>query len=109
MAYQESLAARVRVALNHPHRTERKMFGGLSFMVHGHMVCGVLGDELIVRVGKDAYEDALKRPHAREMDFTGRPMKGMVYVGAEAIQDDDTLLAWVDRGLAFVETLPPKT
>lgn len=108
MAFSETLAERVRIVLDHPARTERKMFGGLCFMVHGHMVCGVLGDELMVRVGPDAYEDALKRPHAREMDFTGRALKGMVYVGTEGLDDDHALLAWVDLGRHFVETLPPK-
>ncbi len=84
------------------------MFGGLTFMVSGHMCCGIVGDELMVRVGPEAYEDALRQPHAREMDFTGKALKGMVYVGVEGVEQDDDLADWIGRGLAFVQTLPPK-
>ena len=88
--------------------SERKMFGGLAFMVNAHMCCGIVGDELMVRVGSDAYADSLRQPHAREMDFTGRALKGMVYVGIEGVEQDDDLRGWITRGLDFVRTLPPK-
>jgi hypothetical protein len=109
MAFDEGLAERVREELDsRSDVAERKMFGGLAFMVAGHMACGILGDRLLVRVGPDAYAAALREPHAREMDFTGRPMKGIVEVGPEGFANDPDLGAWVRRGLAFVSTLPPK-
>jgi TfoX/Sxy family transcriptional regulator of competence genes len=109
MAYDETLAARIGTILaSHDGLTERKMFGGIAFMLNGHMCCGVTRSDLMVRVGPDAYEDSLAQPHARPMDFTGRPMKGMIYVGAAGYQDDASLRAWVDRGVAFASSLPPK-
>lgn len=109
MAYDEEIANRIREALAQQDGVdEKKMFGGLAFMVHGHMCCGALGDEIMVRVGPDQYEAALAQPHARAMDFTGKPMRGMVYVGPEGIASDEDLAAWVGRGLAFVTGLPPK-
>ena len=88
--------------------TERKMFGGLAFMLDGNMCCGIVGDELMVRVGPDGYEAALGLPHARPMDFTGRPMKGMVYVGEEGLTSEDALVAWVGRGVDFASSLTAK-
>ena len=109
MAYNEDLADRVRIALGaRAGVVEKKMFGGLTFMVDGHMCCGVVQDMLMVRVGPDAHEDALAEPHARPMDFTGRALKGMVYVGSEGLQPDAALGRWVERGLAFVRSQPPK-
>lgn len=109
MAYSEDLAARVRtVVAEQDEVVERKMFGGLAFMVNGHMCCGVIGDELMLRVGAEAYPETLALEHAREMDFTGRPLTGMVYVAAPGIAPDPELRAWVDRGLRFVLSLPPK-
>jgi hypothetical protein len=109
MAYDEGLAERIRVAVDQrPGVTERKMFGGLAFMIHGHMFCGVLQESLMARVGPDAYAGALARSHTREMDFTGRPMKGYVYVDPEGIEEDDELQAWVDRCVAFALSLPPR-
>ncbi len=109
MAYDEGLSQRLREALqDQPGVTEKKMFGGLAFMVHGHMCCGVEGGNLMVRVGPDQYEDSLSQPHARPMDFTGRPMKGFVYVEPQGLDSDPRLREWVDRGLKFVSTLPPK-
>jgi TfoX/Sxy family transcriptional regulator of competence genes len=109
MAYDEALASRVReVAGQSAVVSERKMFGGLCFMVEGNMACGVVGDELMLRVGPAAHAAALARPGARPMDFTGRPMKGMVYVGAEAIATDADLAAWLGLGLAFAHSLPPQ-
>jgi TfoX/Sxy family transcriptional regulator of competence genes len=109
MAYDESDAYRVRAALaQHEGVTERKMFGGLAFMVGGHMCCGVMNKHLMVRVGPQQYDAALAQPHAREMDFTGRPMKGMVWVDPPGYATDEDLQAWVEQGLAFVTGLPPK-
>jgi TfoX/Sxy family transcriptional regulator of competence genes len=108
MAYDEVLAQRIRkIVGKREAMSERKMFGGLCFMAGGNMFAGVVRDELMVRVGPDGHADALSRPHARPMDFTGRPMKGMVYVGAKGIAGDG-LREWVERGLAFASTLPPK-
>ncbi len=109
MAYDERLADRIRDVLGpRPGVAERKMFGGLAFMLDGHMCCGIVGDELMVRVGPDAHAEALKRAHAREMDFTGRPSKGMVFVGAEGCRTQRSLAAWVNRGVDFAASLPPK-
>ena len=109
MAYNEDLADRIRIALEaRAGVVEKKMFGGLTFMVDGHMCCGVIQDTLMVRVGPDAHEDALAEPHARPMDFTGRALKGMVYVGPGGLQPDAALGRWVERGLAFVRSQPPK-
>ena len=84
MAYDEGLAHRVREVLRDlPGLVEKKMFGGIGFLVHGNMACGVNGDELIVRVGPEGYQEALARPHARPFDMTGRPMKGWVWVASE--------------------------
>jgi TfoX/Sxy family transcriptional regulator of competence genes len=109
MAYDEQLADRIRAAL--PDRddvTERKMFGGIAFMVGGNMTCGVIKEDLMARVGPDADEQALEEPHTRPMDFTNRPMKGYIYVAPEGVADDDSLQAWVDRCVDFAESLPRK-
>lgn len=109
MAYDESEGSRIREALAAQSGvTEKKMFGGLSFMVNGHMCCGLVNENLMVRVGPEQYEDCLTLPFARKMDFTGRPMKGMIFVDPDGYRADEDLEAWVDRGLAFVTTLPPK-
>jgi TfoX/Sxy family transcriptional regulator of competence genes len=109
MAFDESLAERIRMVLDaDPALTERKMFGGLAFLLHGNMSVGIVGDELMVRVGPDAYVGALAHPHAREMDFTGKPMRGYVYVDVDGCAEDDDLAAWIDRGLDFAGSLPPK-
>lgn len=109
MAYDETLAARVRRATGHLADTnERKMFGGLCFLVNGNMLVGVSGDRLMARVGKDAYDEALRQPHCRPMDFTGRPMAGFVYVEREGLADDAALGDWIARAHAYVGTLPAK-
>ncbi len=110
MAYDEALAARIRAAFEGESGVvEKKMFGGVAFMVSGNMACGVAGgNELMVRVGPDNYEDALSRPHARPMDFTGRPMRGMVYVARPGFESDQDLGAWVESGTSFARSLPPK-
>lgn len=109
MAYDEGLAQRIREAVEErPEISEKRMFGGLCFLLAGNMCFGVVADELMVRVGPDAYEQCLARAHAREMDFTGRPMKGMLYVATAGFDSDADLEAWIARGLAFAESLPPK-
>jgi hypothetical protein len=108
VAYDEGLAERIRTVLEAPDVRERKMFGGLAFLCGGNMACGIVGDELMVRVGPDAWREALDLPHAREMDFTGRSMKGMVYVGVDGFAEDDDLRAWVGRGVTFARSLPAK-
>ena len=109
MAYDEALATRIRaIVRRHVGVSERKMFGGLAFLVRGNMFCGVVGGDLIVRVGPDAYEAALSQPHARQMDFTGQPMKGLVYISREGIASADDLRAWVGQGLRFGRSLPAK-
>ena len=109
MAYDEGLAERVRdVLADRSDIVEKKMFGGLSFMLQGNMSCGVLEEDLLVRVGPEAHEAALALPHARPMDFTGRSMKGMVFVDPEGLESDEELSEWVKRGLEFALSLPPK-
>ncbi len=107
MAYDEQLATRIRDVLSHrPEVVEKRMFGGLCFMVNGAMCCGLTATDFMVRVGPDQYEAALTRPHARPMDFTGRPLRGMVYVAPEGLRTKAALAAWVDRALAFVLATP---
>ena len=109
MVYDEALAARVRSALrNESGVVEKKMFGGVAFMLNGNMACGIIRDEIMVRVGPDNFEDALSRPHARPMDFTGRPMRSMVYVARPGFESDPDLAAWVESGASFARSLPPK-
>ena len=109
MSYDEGLAERIRDSLeDESDISERNMFGGLAFLLRGNMCVGVVGDELMVRVGPDAYGEAVRQPNARKMDFTGRPMKGFVYVGSEGIESDADLRHWVDRGIKFACSLPAK-
>jgi TfoX/Sxy family transcriptional regulator of competence genes len=109
MAFDEGLAQRLRERLaGTGELAERRMFGGLSFLVDGNMCVGVMGDELIARVGLEATAAALERPGSRLFDFTGRPMKGWVTVEPDALEDDDALAGWVALALAYVRTLPPK-
>jgi TfoX/Sxy family transcriptional regulator of competence genes len=101
MPYDERLAERVRdVLAPHDEVTERRMFGGLAFMVAGKMCCGVIGDTLMVRVGPAYHEAALRRRHVRVMDFTGRPSTGMVYVDPPGLATRRQLAGWVERGVA---------
>lgn len=104
MPYDHTTADRLRTALlrvpTDAPIDERKMFGGLAIMVGGSMACGVIGDDLVVRVGPDAAADALARPHTRPMDFTGKPLSGFVYVARPGFTADADLDAWVARGLA---------
>ena len=103
MAYDEKLAARVRTALSaRTNVVERKMFGGLTFMVSGRMCCGVSRDELIVRLDPEREEEALARPYARPMDFTGRPMRGFVTIGPEGLRGA-RLNRWLREAVAWAE------
>lgn len=109
MAYDEKLADRARSALKGVKGlAERKMFGGLCFTVQGNMVCGVVDDKLMLRVGADNHEATLKMKHAQPMDFTGKPMKGMVYVAPAGCKTAAAVKPWVKRALDFVKGLPPK-
>ena len=108
MPYDEKLVDRVRGVLTGKAFEERKMFGGLTFMVQGNMCCGVEGDRLMVRVGPEKHDEALGQEHAQPMDFTGRPMKGMVFVGSEGLTSDKDLKSWVKRGVDFALSLPAK-
>ena len=109
MAFDENLAERLRLLFQGKYKvTEKKMFGGLAFMVNGHMCCGIVATDLVVRTGPDAFERALQRPHTRPMDFTGRPMKGFVYVARSGYLSDRDLKAWTQLGLDFVLSQPPK-
>ncbi len=110
MAYDEMLAARVRDILNErDDYGERNMFGGLCFMVGGHMCCGITSEALMLRVGNERYEHCLAQPNARPMDFTGRPLAGMIYVDTVGVNTEARLRRWVGRALDFVATLEPKT
>lgn len=109
MPYDEGLAQRIREIFHGRVETqERKMFGGLAFMVSGHMCCGIVDETLMARVGPDQYAKALKQPHAREMDFTGKPMKGFIYVDPDGYEADKDLKRWVHLCQRFVDSLPPK-
>src|SRR5262245_25327296 len=109
MAFDESLAARIRQALARKKGVEeKKMFGGVGFLLHGNMLVGVWKDSLIVRLGPDEGEEALKEPHVSEFDITGRAMKGWVLVAPQGVEDDDQLRGWVRRGVKFVGKLPAK-
>lgn len=109
MPYDEGLADRVRSALaDRPNLTERKMFGGIGFMLSGNMATGVHSDELIVRLDPEEWERALGEPGVRMFDMTGRPMAGWLLVEPKVTKTDDGLRGWVDRGAAFAESLPPK-
>lgn len=109
MAHDERLAARVREALGRRAIfEERKMFGGLCFLVRGGMALGIVGDDLMVRVGAERYESALGEPHVRPMDFTGRPLKGMVYVNSRGTREDAAIARWVEAALAAPPAAKPR-
>lgn len=109
MAYSEKLADRVREVLaRRDDIVEKKMFGGLAFMLRGNMAAGVHRDSLMVRVGIDDYEQALTEPHARPMDLTGKPLRGFVFVDEEGLVSDADLGGWVQRGVTHALTLPEK-
>ena len=109
MAYDEGLAQRIREVLGEqPWLIEKKMFGGIGFLVHGNMACGVHKDALIVRIGPEGYQEALARPHTRPFDITGRPMKGCVMVTSGGYESVEDLEDWVQQGLDFALSLPAK-
>lgn len=106
MAYDEPLAERIRLALGQRAGVaEKKMFGGLAFLLDGKMFCGIVKDELMVRVGPDRYEQALGGVHVRPMDFTGRPMKGYVFVKPAGCRTVTAVGTWIERGTEFVMAL----
>jgi TfoX/Sxy family transcriptional regulator of competence genes len=108
MPYDEQLAERVRNVLRRQGVAERKMFGGVAFLVGGNMCCGVIGDLLVLRLGPDGAEEALREPHTRAMDFTGKSIKSMIYVEADGVGSDAELRSWVQRALDYTRSLPPK-
>ncbi len=108
MAYDETLADRIRdILMPDPALSERKMFGGLCFMLHGNMVCGIVGSDLMLRLDEQLADEALRKPHVRPMDFTGRPMRTMVYVAPEGLRGR-ALRTWVEKATAHARSLPPK-
>ena len=109
MAYDKGLAQRVRELLEEePGYDEKKMFGGLCFLLFGNMACGIIGEDLIVRIGAERYEKSLNAPHTKKFDLTGKPLKGWVMVLAEGLDDDDVLQDWLQKAVSFVRHLPPK-
>ena len=109
MAFSEELAERIRRRLARRKGVEEKrMFGGVGFLLHGNLLVGVWKDSLIVRLGPDEGEEALKEPHVSEFDITGRSMKGWVLVAPEGIENDDQLGGWVQRAVKFVGKMPGK-
>ena len=109
MAYDQGLAERIREQFyDRTDVEEKKMFGGLCFMVKQHMCCGIVQDTLMLRVGPDNYHTCLQRKHAREMDFTGKAMKGLIYVTPEGFAEDKDLINWLSIALTFVQSLPDK-
>jgi TfoX/Sxy family transcriptional regulator of competence genes len=109
MAFDKALAARVREVLARKEgTTERKMFGGLAFLLNGNMCCGVTGDRLMLRLGEGGAAEALAEPHTHPMDFTGKPMKSMIYVDPAGLQSDKGVRSWVQRAVEYVSSLPAK-
>ena len=109
MAYSEILARRIRAELEGmPGLVEKKMFGGISFMLRGNLACGVIGEEMIVRVGPERYEEVLKYPAAHPFTMTGRPMTGWVTVAAAGLEPESDLREWVRRGVDYVASLTDK-
>jgi TfoX/Sxy family transcriptional regulator of competence genes len=109
VAYDEKLAERVRAALAaRRDLSEKKMFGGIAFLLSGNMCCGVTGDDLMLRVGAAGEPRAFRSPHARPCDFTGRPMRGIVMVRPSGYRGSAALRRWVDQAVAFAGSLPPK-
>ena len=109
MAFDEALASRVREQLAHRiGLVEKKMFGGLAFLINGNMSVGIHGDELIVRIDPEATDAALREPGVRLFDITGRPMKGWLLVGGTAVAEPKSLGKWVRRGVEYASSLPRK-
>ena len=109
MAFSEALAERIRQGLaRRKGIEEKKMFGGIGFLLNGNILVGVWNDSLIVRLGPEEGEEALREPHVREFNITGRAMKGWVLVAPEGVAGDDQLAGWIQRATEFVRTLPAK-
>ena len=109
MAYDEQLADEVRSRIgSHPGLSEKEMFGGIAFMINGNMAVGVSGEELMVRVGKDAHDEMVTRPGARTFDMGARPMRGWLNVGPDGMATEAELAEWVDVGVRYAESLPGK-
>ncbi len=110
MAYDESIATKVRAVLARKrHLEEKKMFGGLCFLYKGHMCFGVVQDKLMIRVGPEKYQEALKETNASPMDFTGKPLKGFIYVSQPGFRLKRSLEAWLTLGVDYAKSLPPKS
>jgi len=108
MAYDEKLAERIRSQLNDTPFVEKKMFGGIGFLLNGNMACGVNKDNLIVRVNPEKQDTLLKKSHTKPFDLTGKPMKGWMLVEADGVKTEKQLSVWVKEGVQFASTLPPK-
>ena len=109
MVYDEKLAGRIRSAIGDRHEVvEKKMFGGITFMIEGKMACGVLNDDFVAKIDRAHWEEAIARPHARAMDFIGRPMPGMVYVAPAGVRAAAMLRRWIDESVAFALASPAR-
>ena len=109
MTYNQTLAERIRSQLGSSDEIkEKKMFGGLGFIVNGNMACGIIGDDLVVRIGPEHYTQALSQPHTRPFDFSGKPMAGWIYVEPVGYEADRELKNWIQQGMKFARSLPPK-
>lgn len=109
MAYDEGLAERIRQELDGQEGIEEKqMFGGLSFLMNGNMAVGIIKEDMVVRCDPEAFDELVALPHARPMDFSGRPMKGWIYVAPEGVAEDEDLRVWIGRGVDYARSLKPK-
>ena len=110
MPYNEETAERVRAVVRRRKGfSEKKMFGGVGFLLHGNMCVGVWKESLILRIGAEPYEDALQEPFTKEFDITGRPMRGWIMVSPDGFREEEELKEWIERAIQFVRTLPAKT
>lgn len=109
MPFDNKLAKRVRKILEKIEGlSEKKMFGGLCFLINGNMALGLVNEDLMIRVRPDSYEKMLSQPHLRKMDFTGKPLKGFLYIDAKGTESEKDLRKWVLKGIEFARSLPPK-
>ena len=108
MAYDPALVERIRLCFGDSPVVEKKMFGGVAFMYRNYMCCGVNGNTLMLRVPRETHQEYLEKDYVREMDFTGKSLKGFIYVDADGVASDEALQMWVEVGRATVESLPPK-
>jgi len=109
MAYDLGLAARCEdFILDKPSISQKRMFGGMAYLLNGNMAFGIHKDHLMVRVGSDAHDASMELPETAPFNLTGRSMKGWILVSPDGIEEDAQLKAWIDRGIRFAETLPAK-